>query len=459
MLIRNKNSLCEQPHDFQVNPREKDRIRILDLRGPLVRGDSEAILRREIAALAEARFVSVVLNLADVTEIDNDGLGALVFCSAWIVNSGGALKLLNLNSRHLSPTILTKLERLFEVFTDEQDAINSFFPDRAVRRYDILEWVQAQRTGRKARVVARQSTTPGGRTSERQARSWGGILTGGDGTRIKSLAGLVHSDARAARVRRSTASSIVLLAFLFAATGFGQQSSLIEQTPRLSGTALTVEESAPALAFSRYLASIQERNPFTESGPVEVEIEASLPGLAKEGSMLAIRQTGASERSEYRVIRLDGDSTVKHHVIARYLDAQEQAEALPYSAVAVTPANYKFRYASSLDNNGTAVYIFQIAPKRKRAGLIKGQIWIDSATGIAVHQVGRFVKRPSVFIRRIEVTRDTNLRDGLPYTRVTHVAIETPLVGRAELTITERPLRVADQPEVAQQLTTPRNAR
>ena len=150
-------------------------------------------------------------------------------------------------------------------------------------------------------------------------------------------------------------------------------------------------------------------------------------------------QTGASERSEYDVIRFDGDQTVKQQVIARYLDAEEQAGAPPFSTVAVTPANYRFRYLGSVENNGTAVCVFQIVPKKKRPGLIRGQIWIDSVTGIAVHQVGRFVKRPSIFIRKIEVRRDTNLLDGLPYTRVTYVAIETLLVGSAELTITERP--------------------
>jgi hypothetical protein len=249
----------------------------------------------------------------------------------------------------------------------------------------------------------------------------------------------------------------VLLAVVFAATGYGQESSLVEQASQLSVARRILDESNPGLAFGRYLASIQERNPFTESGPIGVEIEASLPGLAKQGSMLAVRQTGASERSEYRVIRLDGDSTVKHQVIARYL-AAEQAEGLPYSSVAVTPANYKFSYVGSLGTNGTAVYIFQIAPKKKRDGLIRGQIWIDSATGIAVHQAGRFVKRPSVFIRWIEVTRDTNLRDGLPYTRVTHVAIDTRLVGRAELTITEGPVQTTDR-EAARQLITQEGAR
>jgi anti-sigma B factor antagonist len=38
--------------------------------------------------------------------------------------------------------VLAKVDTVFEVFTDEQDAINSFFPDRAVRHYDILEFVR-----------------------------------------------------------------------------------------------------------------------------------------------------------------------------------------------------------------------------------------------------------------------------------------------------------------------------
>jgi hypothetical protein len=254
---------------------------------------------------------------------------------------------------------------------------------------------------------------------------------------------------------RSAVRAIALLALFVAVTGYGQESPLVERIPEVAPARLTVGESAPALAFDKYLASLQERNLFTEAGPIRMEIDASLPGLAREGRMLAVRRTGSSERGEYDSIRYDGDSTVKRQVIARYLDAEKQAEALPYSMVAVTPANYKFRYLgsakySSAANNGHTVCIFQIVPKKKRTGLIRGQIWIDSATGIAVYQAGRLVKRPSVFIRAIEVSRDTNLRDGVPYTRVTHVAIQTRLVGNAKLTITERPLQ-AEEPQLVTQ--------
>ena len=71
---------------------------------------------------------------------------------------------------------------------------------------------------------------------------------------------------------------------------------------------------------------------------------------------------------------------------------RSERKALPYSSVAVTPANYKFRYLSSRETNQELrCMCFQITPKQKREGLIRGQIWIDSQTGIAVHQAGRFV--------------------------------------------------------------------
>jgi len=239
---------------------------------------------------------------------------------------------------------------------------------------------------------------------------------------------------------KPASSCAVLTAILFAATGFGQTSLLVGPSQPKEDN-LLVEEAAPALAFGRYLASLQERNPFAESGPICLEVEASIPGLAKQANLLAIRQTGtSSELAEYTVKKLDGDSLVKQQVIARYLAAEKQAERIPYSAVAITPTNYKFHYAGFFVNDKIPVYVFKITPRKKREGLIRGEIWIDSATGVAVHQAGRFVKRPSVFIRRIDVSRDTNIADAVPTSRVTRLTLRTRLVGLVQLTVTERPI-------------------
>ena len=135
---------CGPAMDLRLSQRDKEGIRILDMRGHLKAGDSESNLRTTINAFVKANALNIILNLAEVTRIDADGLEALVFCYTQIRRHDGALKLARLNIEHLSLNVLTKLNTVFEVFVDEQDAVNSFFPGRAVRQYDVLEWVRGQ---------------------------------------------------------------------------------------------------------------------------------------------------------------------------------------------------------------------------------------------------------------------------------------------------------------------------
>ena len=55
---------------------------------------------------------------------------------------GGVAKLAHLNRRNLELLLLTKIDTIFEVFDDETEAVNSFFPEREIRRFDILAFVQ-----------------------------------------------------------------------------------------------------------------------------------------------------------------------------------------------------------------------------------------------------------------------------------------------------------------------------
>lgn len=234
---------------------------------------------------------------------------------------------------------------------------------------------------------------------------------------------------------------IVMLATLFAVNTLASDSSEI------------VSIDPPALALARYIVSLHQRSPFTESGPVRIKIEASLPSLGKQACLSAVRETGESERSEYHALQTEGDPMVKREVIGRYLSAQAEGEELALSSTLIIPANYKFRYSGSIQVLGTLLYVFEISARKKRVGLIRGQIWIDPVTGIAVHEAGHFVKTPSILLRRIDVARDTTLHAGVPYVRITHTAIETRWHAfRAELTITEQPVRAPDE-DVTSKLT------
>ena len=181
-----------------------------------------------------------------------------------------------------------------------------------------------------------------------------------------------------------------------------------------------------------------------------VEINASLPKLRQTGQLRAIRRVRSTGGTGYEVVQLTGDRTVERQVIVRYLKAEEQASELPANSVAITPANYKFTYKGTVDDGERVpCYVFQITPRRKRQGLIKGELWLDQSTGAVVLQSGRLVKSPSVFVKRVSVTRENALRDGAVECRLTHLTIDTRLVGRAELVIEERPLSPADAAQVA----------
>ena len=127
---------------MEITQREKEGIVILDLSGRLIVGDPVTELREKVTTLSAAGRNNIILNMAQVDYIDSTGLGGMVICFTALKKSGGALKLLKLNKRNADLLVLTKLNTVFQVFNDEQDAVNSFFPNREITKFDILDFVQ-----------------------------------------------------------------------------------------------------------------------------------------------------------------------------------------------------------------------------------------------------------------------------------------------------------------------------
>lgn len=122
---------------LEISKREREGIIILDLKGRLTAGDVSPF-----RSAADEAGPNVILNLQYIDYIDSTGLGAMVICSTRAKNAGGMAKLLNLNRRNVELLVLTKLDTIFEVFDDEVEAVNSFFPDREIRKFDILSFVR-----------------------------------------------------------------------------------------------------------------------------------------------------------------------------------------------------------------------------------------------------------------------------------------------------------------------------
>ena len=127
---------------LDINQREREGIRILDLKGRLTVGREATVFRDKITELNQAGPCNLVLNLGGIDFIDSTGLGALVMCATSLRRNGGNIKLLNLNKRNIELLVMTKLATVFEIFNDEQDAVNSYYPDRKIKSFDILDFVQ-----------------------------------------------------------------------------------------------------------------------------------------------------------------------------------------------------------------------------------------------------------------------------------------------------------------------------
>lgn len=193
--------------------------------------------------------------------------------------------------------------------------------------------------------------------------------------------------------------------------------------------------SAAAVALQRFLAGHGGGD-----WPVEaVEIEAALPMLKKAGRLRAVRTVFPVGHPEYQVLEIAGDPTVRSQVIVRYISADEKSTEVPGGSIALTPANYKIQYAGTVRLDNRLAYAFRVIPRKKRVGLINGVLWLDGETGVALRETGYLAKTPSVFLKRINVTRENQLQNGAVATRITHISAETRLVGRVQLVVVEHP--------------------
>jgi anti-sigma B factor antagonist len=125
-----------------IHEREVEGILILDLQGRLVAGEAAAALRERSNQAAGSERRNLVLNMHGVDYIDSSGLGTLVAAHSTLAKAGGAMALMRLSKRSAELLILTKLATVFRIFDDEKAAVDSFFPNREVRHFDILDFVK-----------------------------------------------------------------------------------------------------------------------------------------------------------------------------------------------------------------------------------------------------------------------------------------------------------------------------
>jgi anti-sigma B factor antagonist len=110
----------------KLNTRQVGDVSVVDVAGRITLGEGSSALRDALRDMINKNQKKILLNLGEVNYIDSSGIGELVSGFTTVTNSGGQLKLLNLNKRVKDLLQITKLYTVFDVHDDEAGAIRSF---------------------------------------------------------------------------------------------------------------------------------------------------------------------------------------------------------------------------------------------------------------------------------------------------------------------------------------------
>jgi anti-anti-sigma factor len=113
---------------LQISIREAGDVTILDLRGKAIIGVDSDLLIGHLNKLLASGVLKLLLNLADVTQLDSSGISAIVGTSASLRRQGGSLKLLCPRGRVRAVLRVVRLLETIPTFEDETQALASFRP-------------------------------------------------------------------------------------------------------------------------------------------------------------------------------------------------------------------------------------------------------------------------------------------------------------------------------------------
>ena len=111
---------------MHVEVRKVGDVVIVDLKGRLLAGVGDEILRNVVNELLAEGWKKILLNLSGVTVIDSSGTGELVASMKICEKFDARLKLLNLHERVRKSLHLSELLPVFEVYDDETAALHHY---------------------------------------------------------------------------------------------------------------------------------------------------------------------------------------------------------------------------------------------------------------------------------------------------------------------------------------------
>jgi hypothetical protein len=178
-------------------------------------------------------------------------------------------------------------------------------------------------------------------------------------------------------------------------------------------------------------------------------IEAYLPSKSQYGRFALKRSFVAAHSLTYEPLCFVGNGFVKSNIIVRVLHSEvayvEKGEG---ASTAISETNYKFSYKAVDNIDGLQAYVYEVKPRKKRAGLFKGKIFVDPHTSSLLRAQGIVAKSTSCWVKRIGFAQDYTDVGGFSMATRLHSEASTRLVGRVIVDIVHTDYRARSMAEL-----------
>lgn len=110
---------------MKFNTEERDNIIVIRIEGDVVGGPDAAAISEKIRNYLSEGHKKFIIDLKSVRWMNSSGLGVLIGCLTTVRNNQGKLILLHIPKKVKDLLTLTKLERVFQQYEDEDKAFES----------------------------------------------------------------------------------------------------------------------------------------------------------------------------------------------------------------------------------------------------------------------------------------------------------------------------------------------
>ncbi len=111
---------------MRLKVRQIGHVAVVDLAGKITVGEGDAVLREAVFELLQSDQKQILLNLRKVPYMDSSGIGETVARYKAARDKNGTVKLLSPSEKVSDLLQITRLEKVFETFREEDEALRSF---------------------------------------------------------------------------------------------------------------------------------------------------------------------------------------------------------------------------------------------------------------------------------------------------------------------------------------------